>query len=190
MGEVGSPPPYRYYPPATPTLRTTGVSPPRVFASLHAQAGTSHNLGSNFAKAFNTQYLDRDSKRQYVHQSSWGVSTRIIGGIIMTHGDDKGLRLPPRVAPVQVRLSTCVRLPHVRTFVRLPHVRTVACANLCPPAACANRCMCEPLSTCRSLSFLLWSFVPRVSPLHTASWQHTNHSSLPAPGCRQAAKYT
>ncbi|GIL59364.1 hypothetical protein Vafri_14248 [Volvox africanus] len=73
------------------------------------QAGTSHNLGTNFAKAFGTQYLDRESKRQYVHQTSWGVSTRIIGGIIMTHGDDKGLRLPPRVAPIQAVIIPIVK---------------------------------------------------------------------------------
>jgi prolyl-tRNA synthetase len=66
------------------------------------QAGTSHNLGQNFAKAFDTQFLDETGTKQYVHQSSWGVSTRLIGGIIMTHGDDAGLRLPPRLAPVQV----------------------------------------------------------------------------------------
>jgi prolyl-tRNA synthetase len=67
------------------------------------QAGTSHNLGDNFAKAFNTRYLDEAGALQYVHQSSWGVSTRMVGGIIMTHGDDAGLRLPPRLAPTQVR---------------------------------------------------------------------------------------
>ncbi len=66
------------------------------------QAGTSHNLGDNFAKAFDTTFLDENGKKQYVHQSSWGVSTRLIGGIIMTHGDDTGLRLPPALAPVQV----------------------------------------------------------------------------------------
>ena len=66
------------------------------------QAGTSHNLGDNFAKAFNTRYLDESGELQYVHQSSWGVSTRMVGGIIMTHGDDNGLRLPPKMAPTQV----------------------------------------------------------------------------------------
>lgn len=54
------------------------------------------------AQAFGTQFLDEKGSQQLVHQSSWGVSTRMIGGIIMTHGDDKGLRLPPRIAPVQV----------------------------------------------------------------------------------------
>ena len=66
------------------------------------QAGTSHNLGDNFAKAFDTVFLDETGTKQFVHQSSWGVSTRLIGGIIMTHGDDTGLRLPPKLAPVQV----------------------------------------------------------------------------------------
>ncbi|GAB4818966.1 hypothetical protein N2152v2_006012 [Parachlorella kessleri] len=66
------------------------------------QAGTSHNLGDNFAKAFGTRYLDENGELQFVHQSSWGMSTRMVGGIIMAHGDDAGLRLPPRLAPVQV----------------------------------------------------------------------------------------
>ena len=65
------------------------------------QGGTSHNFGDGFAKAFDIQYLDRDNKLKYCHQTSWGVSTRIIGGIIMTHGDDSGLVLPPAVAPIQ-----------------------------------------------------------------------------------------
>jgi prolyl-tRNA synthetase len=66
------------------------------------QAGTSHDLGTNFARAFGTQYTDERGALVPVHQSSWGVSTRLIGGIIMAHGDDKGLRLPPVLAPVQV----------------------------------------------------------------------------------------
>jgi prolyl-tRNA synthetase len=66
------------------------------------QAGTSHNLSSNFAKAFDTQFLDKDGKQKHVHQTSWGVSTRLIGGMIMTHSDDKGLVLPPRLAATHV----------------------------------------------------------------------------------------
>lgn len=66
------------------------------------QSGTSHNFGDGFAKAFNIQYTDKNSKRQYVHQTSWGMTTRVIGAIIMVHGDDSGLVLPPRVAPTQV----------------------------------------------------------------------------------------
>ena len=66
------------------------------------QAGTSHNLGQNFAKAFEIQFQGRDKTLQYAWTTSWGVSTRLIGGVIMTHGDDSGLILPPAVAPWQV----------------------------------------------------------------------------------------
>ena len=66
------------------------------------QAGTSHNLGQNFAKAFEIQFQGRDKTLQHVWTTSWGVSTRLIGGVIMTHGDDSGLVLPPHVAPYQV----------------------------------------------------------------------------------------
>lgn len=68
------------------------------------QAGTSHYMGTNFASAFDIKYLDRDNKLQYVHTTSWGVSTRLIGALIMVHGDDKGLILPPKVAPTQAIL--------------------------------------------------------------------------------------
>ena len=66
------------------------------------QAGTSHNLGQNFAKAFNIQFQSRDKSLQYIWGTSWGMTTRLIGGVIMTHGDESGLVLPPRVAPYQV----------------------------------------------------------------------------------------
>lgn len=66
------------------------------------QAGTSHNLGQNFAKAFDITYLDENNATQYCWGTSWGVSTRMVGAIIMVHGDDQGLRLPPVVAPIQV----------------------------------------------------------------------------------------
>ncbi|OGO60731.1 MAG: proline--tRNA ligase, partial [Chloroflexi bacterium RBG_19FT_COMBO_49_13] len=66
------------------------------------QAGTSHFLGQNFAKAFDIQYLDKNNELQYVWTTSWGLSTRFIGAIIMTHGDDQGLILPPKLAPIQV----------------------------------------------------------------------------------------
>jgi len=69
---------------------------------LALQTGTTHNFGDGFARAFNIQYTDKNNQLQYVHQTSWGVSTRLIGGIIMVHGDDSGLVLPPKVAPVQV----------------------------------------------------------------------------------------
>lgn len=66
------------------------------------QAGTSHNLGDNFARAFEIRYLDKDNSLQYCWTTSWGLSTRFIGAIIMVHGDDQGLILPPRLAPYQV----------------------------------------------------------------------------------------
>ncbi|NPA90202.1 MAG: proline--tRNA ligase [Chloroflexi bacterium] len=66
------------------------------------QSGTSHNLGQNFAKAFNIRYLDRNNELQYVWTTSWGMSTRVVGAVVMVHGDDQGLRLPPRLAPIQV----------------------------------------------------------------------------------------
>lgn len=66
------------------------------------QNGTSHNFGDNFARAFGIQYSDKTGKLQYVHETSWGVTTRLIGAIIMVHGDNSGLVLPPKIAPTQV----------------------------------------------------------------------------------------
>lgn len=68
------------------------------------QSGTSHYFGQGFAKAFDMKFLDKDNTLKYVYQTSWGVSTRLLGAIIMVHGDDNGLVLPPRVAPIQVRI--------------------------------------------------------------------------------------
>ena len=68
------------------------------------QSGTSHNFGDGFAKAFGIQYSDKDNKLQHVFQTSWGVTTRLIGAIIMVHGDNSGLVLPPRIAPKQVMI--------------------------------------------------------------------------------------
>lgn len=65
------------------------------------QSGTSHNLGDHFTKAFDIKFLDKDNTEKYAFSTSWGVSTRLIGGLIMVHGDDKGLKLPPRIAPTQ-----------------------------------------------------------------------------------------
>ncbi len=66
------------------------------------QMGTSHNLGQQFSKVFNIRFEDRNQKLQYVWQTSWGVSTRLIGALVMAHGDDSGLKFPPNIAPVQV----------------------------------------------------------------------------------------
>ncbi len=68
------------------------------------QSGTSHNFGNGFAKAFGIQYSDKDNKLQHVYQTSWGVTTRLIGAIIMVHGDNSGLVLPPKIAPKQVMI--------------------------------------------------------------------------------------
>ena len=73
------------------------------------QAGTSHNLGQNFAQAFEIRYLDINNQLQYCWTTSWGLSTRFIGAIIMTHGDDQGLILPPRLAPIQVMIVPIFR---------------------------------------------------------------------------------
>lgn len=66
------------------------------------QAGTSHHFGTNFSVPFDMQYLDKDGKLKYCHETSWGASTRLIGAVIMTHGDERGLKMPPAIAPVQV----------------------------------------------------------------------------------------
>ncbi|MGH9168684.1 MAG: His/Gly/Thr/Pro-type tRNA ligase C-terminal domain-containing protein, partial [Acidimicrobiia bacterium] len=66
------------------------------------QAGTSHNLAQNFARAAGTQFLDRRNELQYPYQTSWGASTRLVGMVVMVHGDDQGLKLPPKLAPYQV----------------------------------------------------------------------------------------
>jgi prolyl-tRNA synthetase len=73
------------------------------------QAGTSHYLGQGFAKASNIQFQDKEGQLRHVHTTSWGVSTRLIGGVIMTHGDDEGLRLPPAIAPSQIVIVPILR---------------------------------------------------------------------------------
>ncbi|NEN23503.1 proline--tRNA ligase [Cryomorpha ignava] len=73
------------------------------------QAGTSHFLGQNFAKAFDVKYVNKEGKEEYVWATSWGVSTRLIGGLIMTHSDDNGLVLPPKLAPIQVAIVPIYR---------------------------------------------------------------------------------
>ena len=81
------------------------------------QSGTSHNLGQNFAKAFDIQYQDANGTQQYCWTTSWGVSTRMVGAIIMTHGDDQGLVLPPRLAPIQVVVVPIYRKDAERSTV-------------------------------------------------------------------------
>ena len=68
------------------------------------QAGTSHYFGQNFTKPFDVKFQNKEGKEEYAYQTSWGISTRLIGAIIMAHGDERGLKLPPKVAPIQVRI--------------------------------------------------------------------------------------
>ena len=84
------------------------------------QMGTSHNLGQNFSKAFNIDFQSKDGSREFVYQTSWGMSTRTVGAIIMAHGDDRGLVLPPRLAPHQV-----VVIPITRTDEEIVAVNAV-----------------------------------------------------------------
>ncbi|HWQ46678.1 MAG TPA: proline--tRNA ligase, partial [Longilinea sp.] len=89
------------------------------------QAGTSHFLGQNFAKAFEIQYLDETNQLQHCWTTSWGVSTRMIGAIIMTHGDDQGLVMPPRLAPIQVVIVPIFRSDEEKALV-MPVVERIA----------------------------------------------------------------
>ena len=73
------------------------------------QAGTSHYLGQNFARAFDVKFQNENNQEEWVYATSWGVSTRLVGALIMVHGDDKGLRLPPRVAPIQVVIIPIIK---------------------------------------------------------------------------------
>jgi prolyl-tRNA synthetase len=84
---------------------------------LALQAGTSHDLGQNFGKAFDVQFQSKEGQLEYVWQTSWGVSTRLIGGLIMTHSDDKGLVLPPKLAPVKTVLVPIYRKEEERAQV-------------------------------------------------------------------------
>ncbi len=84
---------------------------------LALQAGTSHDLGQNFGKAFNVQFQSKEGKLDYVWQTSWGVSTRLVGGLIMSHSDDKGLVLPPKLAPVKAVLVPIYRKDEEKALV-------------------------------------------------------------------------
>jgi prolyl-tRNA synthetase len=90
------------------------------------QMGTSHNLGQNFAKAFDIQFQDTDGQRKHVWTTSWGLSTRTIGALIMVHGDDKGIVLPPRVAPVQAVVVPIYKNDAERAAVCAEGARIVA----------------------------------------------------------------
>ncbi|MAL64535.1 MAG: proline--tRNA ligase [Candidatus Marinimicrobia bacterium] len=83
------------------------------------QAGTSHNLGQNFAKAFDVKFQTKNNNEEYVWATSWGVSTRLVGAIILTHGDDKGLRLPPKIAPIQIVIIPIIKSEDDKKKIKL-----------------------------------------------------------------------
>jgi prolyl-tRNA synthetase len=89
------------------------------------QSGTSHYLGQNFAKAFDVTFQNKDNEQEYVYASSWGVSTRLVGALIMAHGDDKGLILPPKLAPYQVVIVPIYRDDEAKTAV-MDYVNTIS----------------------------------------------------------------
>ena len=106
------------------------------------QAGTSHNLGQNFAKAFGIQFQGRDKTLQHVWTTSWGVTTRLIGGVIMTHGDDSGLILPPRIAPYQVVIVPIPRGNWQETVLpKAQEIRRRAAGRRHPRDARRARCL-------------------------------------------------
>lgn len=92
------------------------------------QAGTSHYLGQNFSKAFDVKFQNENNKEEFVYATSWGVSTRLVGALIMVHGDDKGLRLPPRVAPVQIVIIPIIKneasLVEIQEFLK-PFIKEI-----------------------------------------------------------------
>src|SRR5674476_663923 len=81
------------------------------------QAGTSHNLGQNFSKAFDLKFQSEQGTTEYAWNTSWGVSTRLVGGLVMTHGDDNGLRVPPLLAPIEMVIVPIYRTEDERTLV-------------------------------------------------------------------------
>jgi prolyl-tRNA synthetase len=92
------------------------------------QMGTSHHLGDNFAKAFGIQYLDATGNKQFAWQTSWGISTRLIGGLVMAHGDAKGLVLPPRIAPIQI-----IIIPIAKNDEEKARVQEALAQSVLPP---------------------------------------------------------
>ncbi len=90
------------------------------------QSGTTHYLGTNFAKAFDVKFQTKDNREQFVYATSWGVSTRLVGAVIMVHGDDQGLKLPPKIAPVQVILIPIARNDDQKTAVKSHITSTLA----------------------------------------------------------------
>src|SRR5216684_2625226 len=97
------------------------------------QSGTSHFLGQNFAKAFDVQFQNQAGQREYAWATSWGVSTRLVGGLVMTHSDDQGLVLPPRLAPIHVAIVPIFRKPEERETVLAAANQLAADIRSLPP---------------------------------------------------------
>lgn len=154
------------------------------------QMGTSHELGTNFARAFHTSYLSREGRRELVRQTSWGSSTRMVGGLIMAHGDDHGLRVPPRLAPVQavvlaVKEDEAV-LAEVRSLgerLRAAGIRTEVDDRTDTPFG--RRAVDWELKGCRYGSRsarVTWRTAPRCWPGASRAGRSRSRSR-PCPGC-------
>jgi len=118
-GYVGKKSPAETFPGADTSLSYESLMP----SGKALQSSTSHDLGQNFSKPFEIDFLDKKGKKQFVWQTSWGLSTRSIGGLILAHGDDQGLRLPPELAPVQVVILPVVLDDKILKFCRQIAVR-------------------------------------------------------------------
>src|SRR5207245_10837606 len=95
---VGKKSPAETFPGAVYTLTVEGL----MRDELALQMGTSHFFGQNFARAYDISFSNKDNERELCHSTSWGISTRLVGALVMAHGDDSGLLVPPKVAPIQV----------------------------------------------------------------------------------------
>lgn len=147
------------------------------------QAGTSHYLGNNFATAAGIQFTARDGTRQFVHTTSWGVTSRLLGALIMVHGDDNGLRIPPRVAPRHVVIVTASN-----DDAALDAYAEELCQHLCAVRFDAQRCVvCHIDRRDLRLGEKNWSWVKKGVPLivnigkreleqHTVSFSRRDHA--------------
>ena len=147
------------------------------------QAGTSHNLGQNFAKAFDIKFLGRDQKQEHVWTTSWGVSTRLIGALIMAHSDDEGLVLPPKVAPTVVAIVPIFRGDEERQTGQGVHRQARRRAVRRPGAAAARlgRTASRASSSIRSRT-------RRSSSTGATTAPATSSSTGSSAACRSASK--
>ena len=125
------------------------------------QAGTSHFLGQNFAKAFDVKFLSREQKQEYAWATSWGVSTRLIGGLIMTHSDDQGLIIPPRIAPLHVAIVPIFRKEEerVKVIAACHELAASIKAHPAPNGSITSRSRCASMNAIRrrATSSTIWN---------------------------------